>query len=89
MQRHYEELPGSIVAEPDARLSALNMLTTAEQAQQLTKERELAKSVYKKFMSANLKPVSLPKTAPQGLLSSRSPLRIRLRRVVQTDSAGL
>ncbi|MET0646190.1 MAG: amino acid adenylation domain-containing protein [Pyrinomonadaceae bacterium] len=64
MQRHYEELLGSVVAEPGARLSALNMLTAAEQAQQLTKENELAKSVYKKFMSANLKPVSLPKTAP-------------------------
>jgi amino acid adenylation domain-containing protein len=63
MQGHYEELLLSVEEEPDACLSALNMFTAAEKAQQLTQEEKSAKSVYKKFMSAKLKPVSLPNTA--------------------------
>jgi acyl transferase domain-containing protein len=59
MLRHFEMLLESIVNEPDARLSSLEMRTEAEKQQELTVQAERAAARHRKFI--NLKPkVVLP-----------------------------
>jgi hypothetical protein len=59
MTNHYAALLESIVAQPDARLSALDMLTKEEKQRELQREQELVESHYQKFRSAKPKPISL------------------------------
>ncbi len=57
MLGHFETLLGSIVAQPDTRLNALEMLTEAEKQQQLIAQAERAASHHHRFL--NVKPKAL------------------------------
>jgi amino acid adenylation domain-containing protein len=57
MSRRFETLLRHIVAQPDARLDALEIFTREEKERQSRRERELIESSYRKFMSAKPKPV--------------------------------
>jgi non-ribosomal peptide synthetase component F len=54
MLGHFETLLSSIVAQPDARLSSLEMLTEVEKQQQLIAQAERAEAHHQRFV--NLKP---------------------------------
>jgi hypothetical protein len=61
MHGHFAQLLGAAVAEPEAQLNALEMLTDAEKAQQQFEEQELMtsnsallKNVRRKSMKASL-----------------------------------
>jgi non-ribosomal peptide synthetase component F len=60
LQEHFQTLLESIVAQPDARLSELKMLSDAQLEQQVLKEKELAKSSYDKFKKKKLTAVQPP-----------------------------
>ena len=60
MLGHFEMLLESIVNEPDARLSSLEMRTDAEKQQELTAQAERAAARHRKFI--NLKPQALTLT---------------------------
>ena len=57
MLGHFATLLGSIVDQPDTRLSALEMLTEAEKQQQLIAEAERAEAHHHRFL--NVKPKAL------------------------------
>ena len=57
MLGHFATLLGSIVAQPDTRLSALEMLTEAEKQQQLIAEAQRAEAHHHRFL--NVKPKAL------------------------------
>jgi len=64
MTSHFETLLGSIVAQPDARLSALEMLTESEKRQQTMEMKEREESQIKKLKSAKRKTVNLSQVNP-------------------------
>ncbi len=64
MAGHFETLLESIVAQPDARLSALEMLTESEKRQQAVETREREASQIKKLKSAKRKTVNLSQVNP-------------------------
>jgi amino acid adenylation domain-containing protein len=55
MQGHFEQLLASATAEPEARLSALDMLTTAEKAQKSSEQDEQEEASLRKLMGARRK----------------------------------
>ncbi|WP_017317669.1 non-ribosomal peptide synthetase [Mastigocladopsis repens] len=57
---HYETLLNSIVAQPDARINTLEMLTADEKQQQIMTEVKQEQSKLKKFMGVKPKAVKLP-----------------------------
>ena len=59
MSGHFETLLNSIVAQPDARINSLEMLTAAEKEQQAVKKRQQKASKLKKFMAVQPKAVDL------------------------------
>jgi amino acid adenylation domain-containing protein len=59
MSDHFETLLSSIVAQPDARINSLEMLTDAEKEQQAVKKRQQKASKLKKFMAVQPKAVDL------------------------------
>jgi amino acid adenylation domain-containing protein len=59
MSGHFETLLSSIVAQPDARINSLEMLTDAEKEQQAVKKRQQKASKLKKFMAVQPKAVDL------------------------------
>jgi len=64
MTGHFETLLESIVAQPDARLSALEMLTEAEKRQQSMELEEREESQVRKLKSARRKTVNLSQVNP-------------------------
>lgn len=64
MTRHFETLLESIVAQPDARLSALDMLTESEKRQQAVETKEREESQIRKLKSARRKTVNLSQVNP-------------------------
>ncbi|HYG08694.1 MAG TPA: amino acid adenylation domain-containing protein [Pyrinomonadaceae bacterium] len=58
MQRRYETLLQSIVTHPEARLSALEMFTVEEKAEQARREQEFLESSYKKLLGVKPRLVS-------------------------------
>jgi non-ribosomal peptide synthetase component F len=60
MQGHYRRLLEAAVAEPEAQLSALDMLTAAEKQEQVLKEKALAATNYMKFKNMKPKAFSAP-----------------------------
>jgi non-ribosomal peptide synthetase component F len=65
MQGHYRRLLEAAIAEPEAQLSALDMLTAAEKAQQQLEEQELMtsnvsmlKNVRRKSMKVSMEAVA-------------------------------
>ncbi len=58
MHQRFITLLENIVAQPDARLSSLEMLTEDEKRQQIAKEQQRAKSKYEKFVDAKPKTLS-------------------------------
>jgi alpha-ketoglutarate-dependent taurine dioxygenase len=59
MSGHFETLLSSIVAQPNARINSLEMLTDAEKEQQAVKKRQQKASKLKKFMAVQPKAVDL------------------------------
>ena len=59
MSGHFETLLNSIVAQPNARINSLEMLSDAEKEQQAVKKREQKASKLKKFMAVQPKAVDL------------------------------
>jgi alpha-ketoglutarate-dependent taurine dioxygenase/acyl carrier protein len=59
MSGHFETLLNSIVAQPNARINSLEMLTDAEKEQQAVKKRQQKASKLKKFMAVQPKAVNL------------------------------
>jgi len=59
MARHYETLLGSIVSNPEARLSTLEMFTEVERRQLQRERNERKESKLKKFLSLEPKAVAL------------------------------
>jgi acyl carrier protein/alpha-ketoglutarate-dependent taurine dioxygenase len=57
---NYETLLESIVAQPEARLDALEILTESEKRQQLMQETRREETNFKKFKSVKPRPISLP-----------------------------
>jgi alpha-ketoglutarate-dependent taurine dioxygenase len=66
---HFETLLQSITAQPDARLSTLEMVTRAEQEQRMADNKELKKSNFKKFVGVKPKTIT---TSTKSLVRSRS-----------------
>ena len=66
MARHFETLLGSILAEPDARLSALEFRTQAEREREAAEASLRRESKFKKFLSVAPKAVSLTEVALVG-----------------------
>jgi amino acid adenylation domain-containing protein len=64
--RRYVRLLESVVAEPGAQLSALEMLTDEEKAEQARREKELAASAYKKFRGVKPKAFTVSPNTPAG-----------------------
>jgi amino acid adenylation domain-containing protein len=64
MQGHYETLLSSIVAEPEAQLSALEMLTGEERQLRQEKEQERQQSRLTKFRNVKPKPVRVEQPPP-------------------------
>ncbi len=59
MSGHFETLLNSIVAQPNARINSLEMLTDAEKEQQTVKKKQQKASKLKKFMAVQPKAVDL------------------------------
>lgn len=66
---HFETLLQSITAQPDARLSTLEIFTWAEQQQRMTVNKELKKSNFKKFVGVKPKTIT---ASTKSLVRSRS-----------------
>ncbi|PYX86678.1 MAG: hypothetical protein DMG68_14605, partial [Acidobacteria bacterium] len=66
MAGHYATLLNSIVAQPEARLSALPMLTEVEQKQADEQKKQNKDSKFKKFLKAEPKAVSLGQSQKAG-----------------------
>ncbi|BAZ11501.1 amino acid adenylation domain protein [Calothrix sp. NIES-4071] len=60
MTGHFETLLNSIVAQPDARINTLEMLTETEKKQQIMAETKQEENKLKKFMQVKPKAVKLP-----------------------------
>jgi alpha-ketoglutarate-dependent taurine dioxygenase len=65
----FETLLQSITAQPDARLSTLEIFTRAEQQQRLTVNKELKKANFKKFVGVKPKTIT---ASTRSLVRSRS-----------------
>ncbi len=66
---HFETLLRSITAQPDARLSSLEIFTQAEQQQRKAVNKELKKSNFKKFVGVKPKTIT---ASTKSLVRSRS-----------------
>ena len=62
MARQYEILLGNLLAQPDARISAIEMLSETEKAQRNTEKQERQLARRKNLLSARRKVVDLSKT---------------------------
>ena len=69
IHKHFETLLQSITAQPDARLSTLEIFTQAEQQQRMTVNKELKKSNFKKFVGVKPKTIT---ASTKSLVRSRS-----------------
>jgi non-ribosomal peptide synthetase component F len=59
MLRQFETLLGSIVADPDARLSTLEIMSDIEKQQQLIEQSERAENRRRRFVNTNPKAFTL------------------------------
>jgi non-ribosomal peptide synthetase component F len=68
MQENFMTLLRSIVADPEVRLDALEILTEAEKAQASAEKKELEQSLTQNLMTARRKPVRFSDdTSGQGI----------------------
>jgi hypothetical protein len=59
MQRHFVVLLESIVAQPEAKLKSLDILTERERQQQVLNKQERVRKFHKKFLAAKPKSISV------------------------------
>ena len=70
MARQYETLLGNLLAQPEARLNTIEMVTEREKAQQDSERQERQLARRKNLLSARRKVVELATTSDQGALQT-------------------